>query len=167
MNPRAPIGPSWHMTDAQARPRTCDAPERREFDFWLGEWEVRDPGGTLAGRSSISSLFDGCALREEWTGERGHRGTSLNAWSPERGTWHQTWVDSSGLTLLLEGGMRHGAMVMEGDAPLPGEPGRVVRHRITWNRVDGDPDRLRQHWEAATGEGTWETLFDGRYSRAG
>jgi hypothetical protein len=58
-------------------------------------------------------------------------------------------------------------MVMEGDAPYPGEPGRVVRHRITWSRLDGDPDRLRQLWEAATGEDTWETLFDGRYSRSG
>jgi hypothetical protein len=155
------------MTDAAAGPGFCGAPERRQFDFWLGRWEVRDPAGTLAGHNSISSLFDGCALREEWRGESGHRGTSLNAWPPERGTWHQTWVDSSGLILLLEGGMRDGAMVMEGDAPLPGEPGRVVRHRITWSRLDGDPDRLRQHWEAADREGTWETLFDGRYSRAG
>ena len=155
------------MTDAESRPPACDEPERRQFDFWLGEWEVRQPDGTLVGRNTISPLFDGCALREEWRGESGHRGSSLNAWSPLRGRWHQTWVDSSGLTLLLDGGMRDGAMVMEGDAPLPGEPGRVVRHRITWSRLDGDPDRLRQHWEAATEEGTWETLFDGRYSRAG
>jgi hypothetical protein len=70
------------MTDAEAGRRACEAPERRQFDFWLGEWEVRDPAGTLAGHNSISSLFDGCALREVWHGESGHRGTSLNAWSP-------------------------------------------------------------------------------------
>jgi hypothetical protein len=155
------------MTDAASRPPACDEPERRQFDFWVGAWEVRQPDGTLVGRNTISPLFDGCALREEWRGESGHRGTSLNAWSPQSGTWHQTWVDSSGLTLLLEGGMRNGSMVMEGDAALPGEDGRVVRHRITWSVVDGDPHSLRQHWEAATDEGTWETLFDGRYSRAG
>jgi hypothetical protein len=155
------------MTDAEARPTSCAQPERRQFDFWVGEWEVRQPDGSLVGRNSISALFDGCALREEWRGESGHRGTSLNAWSPERGTWHQTWVDSSGLTLLLEGGIRDGAMVMEGEAPLPGDADRVVRHRITWSILDGDPHRLRQLWEAATEEGAWETLFDGRYSRAG
>jgi len=155
------------MTDTESRPPRCHEPERRQFDFWLGEWEVRQPDGTLVGRNTISLLFGGCALREEWRGESGHRGGSLNAWSPQRGSWHQTWVDSSGLTLLLDGGMRDGSMVMEGDAALPDGDGRVVRHRITWSVVDGNPDSLRQHWEAATEEGTWETLFDGRYSRAG
>lgn len=152
------------MTDEKAG-IACDVPERRQFDFWLGEWEVRDPEGRLAGRNSISSLFDGCALREEWRGKSGHRGTSLNAWSPARGTWHQTWVDGSGMLLLLEGGLRDGAMVMEGEAAFPGEPSRVVRHRISWSRIDEDPDRLRQHWEVAAEGGAWETVFDGRYRR--
>jgi hypothetical protein len=152
------------MTDQEAR-IACDEPERRQFDFWLGEWEVRDPEGTLAGHNSIISLFDGCALREEWRGESGHRGTSVNAWSPSRGTWHQTWVDASGMLLLLEGGLRDGAMVMEGEASFPGEPSRSMRHRISWSRVEDDPDQLRQHWEVAGESGAWETVFDGRYRR--
>jgi hypothetical protein len=152
------------MTDATQSPAACSEPERRQFDFWLGEWEVRDAEGNLAGRNTISVLFDGCGLREEWRGASGHRGTSLNAWSPQRRVWHQTWVDASGLLLELEGGLRGGAMVLEGRAALPGE--EVARqHRISWSVLADDRRMLRQHWEASTADGGWETIFDGRYRR--
>lgn len=153
------------MAEEAATRAACAAPEHRQFDFWLGEWEVRDPEGRLVGRNHITTLFDGCALHEEWRGESGHRGTSLNAWSPQRGAWHQTWIDSSGMLLLLDGGLRDGAMVLEGSAPLPDRPERVLRHRITWARIDGDPDRVRQHWETSVDADAWETVFDGRYFR--
>ena len=32
----------------------CDAPEFRQFDFWLGEWTVTKPDGQLAGTNRIS-----------------------------------------------------------------------------------------------------------------
>jgi hypothetical protein len=144
----------------------CSEPERRQFDFWLGLWDVHDPDGNLAGRNRIIALFDGCALREEWHGASGFRGTSLNSWSPQSGRWHQTWVDSSGLLLRLDGELRDGSMVMEGEAPLPGQGARVLRHRISWSPTAGNPDRLRQHWEVNVEDGAWETVFDGRYRRA-
>ena len=136
----------------------CADPARRGFDFWLGSWEVRGPAGRLAGHNQITSLFDGCALREEWTGVSGHRGTSLNAYSPDTGRWHQTWVDVDGQLLLLDGGLVDGAMVLEGDAG-------GVRHRISWSVMDDDGDQVRQHWETSADSVTWETAFDGRYSR--
>jgi hypothetical protein len=153
------------MTDELNRPPACAEPERRQFDFWIGVWDVHDPSGKVVGRNAITPLFEGCALREEWVGASGHRGTSLNAWSPHRRAWRQTWVDVSGLLLELEGAFRDGAMVLEGEAPLPGEPDRPLRHRITWSVVDGDPDRLRQHWETSASGADWETVFDGRYRR--
>jgi hypothetical protein len=144
---------------------SCDEPERRQFDFWQGTWDVSDAEGTLAGRNRITTLVGGCALREEWEGASGFRGTSLNAWSPATGHWHQTWVDASGLLLRLEGELRDGSMVMEGDAPLPGKELREVRHRITWTPDARDPDQLRQHWEVSADGSAWETVFDGRYQR--
>jgi hypothetical protein len=153
------------MTDDATDRRPCDETERRAFDFWIGEWEVHEPDGRLAGRNTITALFDGCALREEWRGESGHRGTSLNAWSPRTRTWRQTWVDSSGLVLDLSGGPVDGTMVLEGEAALPGPDERLRRQRITWSLIDGDADRVRQHWEASVPEGGWETVFDGRYRR--
>ena len=137
---------------------------RRQFDFWIGEWDVHTPEGRLAGRNVITAIVEGHGLREEWRGAGGLTGTSLNAWSDERQVWHQTWIDSSGTLLLLDGGLRDGAMVIEGDGRS--DDGRAVRHRITWSTVEGDPDRLRQHWEMSDDAGrTWETAFDGRYER--
>jgi hypothetical protein len=128
------------------------------FDFWIGEWEVHAPDGTHVGRSSITAPFETGMLAEHWRGDRGVEGRSLNAWDPERGCWHQTWMDSTGGVLLLDGDLRHGgAMVLEGiDAD--------ARHRITWTREDGG---VRQLWETSKDDGqSWETAFDGRYTRA-
>lgn len=142
--------------------------KRRDFDFWIGEWEVSEPDGTVAGRNRIEPLFDGMVLAEHWEGDSGLRGASYNVYAEGRGHWHQTWVDSSGSLLLLDGGLRDGAMVMEGTTPSRDDPGATVLHRITWSVLDGDPDRLRQHWEASRDDGsTWETVFDGRYRRIG
>jgi hypothetical protein len=143
----------------------CSSPEHRQFDFWLGEWEVRTPRGDVAGRNTIQRVVGGCGLREDWRGARGMIGTSLNTYSEARGEWHQTWIDSSGTLLLLDGGIQDGAMVLEGEAPLGGGHGASLRHRITWSVVDGDPDHVRQHWETSDDGSSWETAFDGHYHR--
>ena len=92
----------------------CTAADNNAFDFWLGEWNVYGPKGKLAGRNSIKKEYDGCVVHERYETERGYRGESLNMYDPARKVWHQTWVDSSGLLLILEGGPQNGAMVLLG-----------------------------------------------------
>jgi hypothetical protein len=141
-------------------------PEMRQFDFWIGDWVVREPDGTLAGHNRIESILGAAALRESWRGESGHAGTSLNAWDPVRGVWRQAWTDVNGFWLWLEGGLQGGAMILEGERPSQADPSQSVRHRISWSLIDGDPDHLRQHWEVSEDDAaTWQTLFDGRYTR--
>ncbi len=143
----------------------CSDPSRREFDFWLGDWEVRGPKGRVVGHNRIRRTVDGCGLREEWRGAGGVVGTSLNIWVAERGVWHQTWIDSTGTLLLLEGGLHAGVMVLEGDSADPEQPAKTIRNRISWSVVDGDPDHVRQHWQTSTDGKKWETAFDGHYIR--
>lgn len=139
----------------------------RDFDFWLGEWEVTTPDGTVAGHNRIERLFDDVGIAEHWEGVSGLRGASYNVYAAARGHWHQTWVDSSGLLLMLDGGLRDGVMVLEGSVPSR-DGGGQAHHRISWSVIDGDPDLVRQHWEtSADGGASWETLFDGRYRRIG
>ncbi len=127
------------------------------FDFWIGEWEVHDPEGSHVGRNSITALYDTGSLAEHWRGDRGVEGHSLNAWDASRGCWHQTWVDSTGGVLQLDGGVRDGAMVLEG-------VDEGVRQRITWTV---EAEGVRQLWETSKDDGaSWETAFDGRYRRA-
>lgn len=90
-------------------------------------------------------------------------GRSLNAYDAAAGRWHQTWVDSCGDLLLLDGGLVGDAMVLEGTTP--GETGAVPeRQRIT---STPGPDGVRQHRESSADDGaTWATAFDGRYGDA-
>ena len=139
----------------------CEAPEHRQFDFWLGHWNVHTPDGQLAGVNTISAEYGGCVLHERYDTGRGYSGESLNLYDAGRQRWHQTWVDTSGTLLLLEGGLRGESMVLEGQTT--GKDGVVTRHRITWTpNADGS---VRQHWESATTEDEWQTAFDGTYTR--
>jgi hypothetical protein len=136
-----------------------------EFDFWIGEWDVFGPKGKQAGTNSITAPFGNGVIAEHWHGVGGFEGHSLNAYDASRGCWHQTWVDSSGSLLLLDGGLRDGAMVLEGIAPSEVDTGRLDRQRITWS-PGGDSYDVRQHWEVSADDGaTWTTAFDGYYRR--
>jgi hypothetical protein len=139
----------------------CDTPAHRGFDFWLGEWEVRTPDGKLAGVNRIEREYGGCVLHERYTTGRGYSGESLNVYDAPRSMWHQTWVDSAGTLLLLEGGLQAGRMVLEGRTVAP--DGRTTRHRITWT-PNADAS-VRQFWESTDSEGRWTTAFDGLYTR--
>ena len=102
------------------------------------------------------------ALAEHWHGAGGYEGRSLNAYDATRGHWHQTWLDSTGGVLMLDGGLVDGAMVLEGLAPGE-DPSAMLLQRITWTPEDGG---VRQHWQSSADDGgTWVTVFDGRYRR--
>jgi hypothetical protein len=147
------------LTQAAALPKPCASPEYRQFDFWLGEWNVL-VAGKPAGVNRITPLLGGCAVREEWKGASGLTGTSLNMWDSARKRWSQTWVDDKGTVLFLVGGLQGSKMVLEGDTP--DGKGGTVRNRITWTPL---PKGLRQVWEtSADGGKSWGVAFDGEYS---
>ena len=152
------LGGFMSETSAQ-QTSSCTATEHRQFDFWLGNWDVKGPKGNVVGTNSITSEFGGCVLQEHWTNSQGSRGSSFNIFSSQDHLWHQAWVDDGGTFLNLIGEFKDGKMVLMDDAP-------VITNRITWNLVDGDKDRVRQHWEQTQDGGkTWTTAFDGLYVR--
>ena len=150
----------------------CDAGEHRQFDFWLGDWEVRTPDGKLAGTNRIGREYDGCVLHDRYTTGGSYSGESLNVYDAPRKAWHQTWVDTSGTLLLLEGGLRDGRMVLEGglrdgrmvlEGRTAGADAQTTKHRITWTP---NPDgTVRQFWESTDAKGQWTTAFEGLYRR--
>lgn len=142
-------------------PVPCRAPEYRQFDFWVGDWDVRTPDGKPAGSNRIERILNGCALRETWKGASGTNGTSVNSWDSGTRRWHQTWVDDGGLLLNLEGGLRAGRMVLVGETVSP--TGDRALQRITWSSLSGG--RVRQLWEQSADAGkTWMIAFEGIYS---
>lgn len=151
-----------HPAPAQTAP-PCSLPEHRQFDFWIGDWEVYDSSGTRLGENLVTSELGGCALMEHWQASRGaSRGNSYNIYDRRTGRWHQTWVDNGGLLLLLDGGLQGAAMVLQGQIRDP--TGAIVEQRISWSPA---PDGVvRQHWEQSKdGGASWTTVFDGYYRR--
>jgi hypothetical protein len=149
------------LSFAASPPPACTDAAHRAFDFWLGDWQVYKPDGKLAGRNRITREYGGCVIHEHYTTEYGYSGESLNIYDASRKVWHQTWVDNSGLLLILEGGLRDRAMVLEGKTT--GADGAITNQRITWTpNADGS---VRQLWEASKAKGEWTTSFDGKYIR--
>lgn len=148
---------------AQPTAPACAAPEHRQFDFWIGDWEVVAlKTGKLAGHNSIRRETTGCVLHENYTTPGGYQGQSLNIYDAARKVWHQTWVDNGGLLLVIEGGWRGDRMVMQG--ATTGADGKRTLNRISW--IPNADGTVRQHWEQSKDAGkAWATAFDGLYRR--
>jgi tetratricopeptide (TPR) repeat protein len=71
----------------------------REFDFWVGTWDVRANGAapdSPASQNVITLEYDGCVVQEHWRSAGGATGSSFNIYDASRKAWFQTWVDSTG-----------------------------------------------------------------------
>ena len=144
---------------ASAAPQNpCVDEQHRQFDFWVGKWDVYGPKGSLAGHSLIEKVYNGCGVRENWMPLNDQTGGSLNIYVPEEKRWEQYWIDSGGSRAIFTGGWNGKAMVIQGKWAGP-----LVRMTYSKN-ADGS---VRQFGEQSTDEGkTWATSFDLTYRPA-
>lgn len=159
-----PLSASAQKKRAVASPKgpPCSSPAYKQFDFWVGEWEVQTPKGTPAGENKVEKILDGCALRESWTSIDGSHGNSLTTYDAPASRWTQTFVDDLGMVLVLDGEFRDGKMTLSGRRS--GSRGSSTLNRIVWQKMEGD--RIRQRWEQSSDDGrNWTLLFEGIYSR--
>ncbi|MCI0524273.1 MAG: hypothetical protein L0Y75_03335, partial [Acidobacteria bacterium] len=146
---------STSQANAQPPAEPCGAkPEYRQFDFWIGEWDVQ-AGGQRAGTNSVQLILDKCVVFENWSGARGMNGKSFNIYNAAKGKWQQTWVDSRGNVLELHGEFKDGAMRFAGETPS--RSGGRTLHKLSFFPLEGG--RVRQLWESSQDEGkTWSTV---------
>ena len=147
-----------------------DIPQAREFDFWVGEWDVYPNGAaTLVGHSKIEMAAGGCMILENWTavGPMPHTGKSMNYINSVTGKWEQFWIGSGGLTVsnpqkFVNGEYRDGAMRFEFEQT--GRSGQKQIGRFIF--FNEGPDQVRQFNEVSTDGGkTWTTVYDFVYKR--
>lgn len=153
-------------TPAPPSPPACQASEHRQFDFWVGDWDVY-PTGTdkLVAHSKIEKLYAGCAVRENWMPLTGAGGGSLNNFTTDDKRWHQTWVDSSNSRVDFTGGLVGGKMVLVGDWKGVNGPGKDAIIRMTYSK--GADGSVRQLGEQSTDHGlSWQPNFDFTYRPA-
>jgi hypothetical protein len=144
-------------------PSPCSSPEHRQFDFWIGEWDVALPDGQVAGRNRIESVEGGCGLQENWTaaGPQASTGRSINAYSSGDRKWHQIWLGSGGLLMHLSGTFTGDTLLLEGNTT--GRTGQTIQHRLSFTRR-GD-GTIRQFWQTSSDGTSWQTAFEGIYTR--
>ena len=139
-----------------------DRPELRQFDFWVGDWDVYDAKGVKVGDNKIELLLDGHLIQETWTSARGGTGRSLNYFDPKSGVWKQHWVDDKGGIVRYRGSVKNGAMHFSGESISP--KGEVEIARVTLQPLsDGRVHHLIKH--SKDGGKNWYTYFDGTYVR--
>lgn len=146
----------------QQKEKPCSTPEYRQFDFWVGEWDVYNPKEELVGKSRIEKVEGDCVILENYTGRKGYSGRSLNVYNPARKQWQQFWVDNRGGILEFSGTLEGKELRYTGKSIGP--KGVTVHHKLTFH--DQGKDRVRQVWEQSRDDGkTWTTVFDGMYHR--
>src|SRR5262249_17662440 len=114
----------------------CSAREYRQFDFWIGDWNVLAPDGTMAGHNRVDRIEGGCGLQETWTGAGGGTGRSINTYSPADKQWHQYWLGSGGGILNLAGAFEGDTLTLRGASAPAGSA--TVENRLQFTRnADG------------------------------
>lgn len=148
-----------------ANPCMGDAPSR-QFDFWVGEWNVYLAGTTtLVGHSLIQMVSGGCALLENWDALGGaSNGKSLNFVDPATHKWRQNWIGSytNGAQDFINGEYIDKAMrftFTTTDAQGHKLDGRFIFY-------NEGADQVRQLSETSADEGkTWTTVYNFSYRR--
>ncbi len=141
----------------------CKLPEHRQFDFWVGTWDVSPTGqDRVVARSVVENIYGGCVIRENWMPASGTPGGSLNTYDPADNRWHQEWMDASNARVSFVGYLAEGKMVLTGNwrgAQKPGQEGLV---RMTYSRLDAGA--VRQLGQISLDKGaTWKPFFDFTY----
>ena len=140
--------------------RPCKAGAYRQFDFWIGDWDVQSPTGQPLGSNLVTNEQDGCLLIEHWHSGRGvESGTSFNYYDIHDKKWHQLYIDNLGDAESyppLTGELRDGKMVL-----LTEVKDNAVS-RWTWYLMS--PGHVRQMAEQSSDGGkTWQTTWDSVY----
>ena len=152
------------MEEAHSKIAPCEGDAHsREFDFWVGEWDVFNRGSeTKVGTSRIEKTLDGCLLIENWSGTVGDTGKSFNTVNPGTGHWQQYWVASNGTVTLYDGDIENGEMRFMGTVHARGAGPTAVRLTFT-PLPDGS---VRQHGEKlGADKHEWVTTYDFVYRK--
>ena len=158
------------------KPFDCSDQVYRQFDFWVGEWDVvpnpdtrpagtpPPPPGAKPASNEIQKAHSGCVLIENWVAQ-GQTGQSFNIYDRASQRWHQAWVDSNGGLHQYWGRLENGNMVFQGDVPLGPASKFAGRRTIRLTFFPLGPDRVRQFSESLGTDGTWSVNYDLIYTR--
>lgn len=135
-----------------------EQPEK-QFDFWLGEWDVTwGEDGTAT--NHVLRIMDDKIIQENFSSPD-LKGMSVSSYDRERGVWCQAWVDNSGTYLDFTGRFEDGKMTLVRDAIVKGE---TCKQRMVWFNIEDN--QFDWNWERSDDRGkTWRALWELKYKR--
>ena len=143
----------------------CEDTEFRQFDFWVGDWDVVSASDSVhQGSSHVAKEMGDCVIWENWTSADGpYFGKSYNTWNVNLKRWEQYWVDNAAGVIFFHGVIKDGIMdYWTDDVPQPGG-GTLLRHLQFFNL---GPDKVRQFSQGSNDSGkTWHVEYDFIYTR--
>jgi hypothetical protein len=141
-------------------------PEARQFDFWLGTWDVFVTANmsVKAGTNKITRTSEGCVILENWDATGPHTGMSMNYYDPNRRKWQQKWAGSGqDIQEFYDGEYIGNEMRFKFTGTNP--DGTTYPGRLTFTNMTGS-GKVRQHSERTSdGGATWQTIYDFTYVR--
>ena len=162
---------------------SCEDPEARQLDFWVGEWNVdarmRAPGveewspNQTWVATRVRADLGGCVIVEESL-DRGETGTevvglSMSSYNSHLGQWQQVWMDNKGQTFEYVGGLEGDDFVLYLEHTTSAGDRLVTLQLATLIRMvfrDIEKKRLVWSYEYSTDEGrTWKATNEAVYTR--
>jgi tetratricopeptide (TPR) repeat protein len=141
-------------------------PLNRQFDFWIGEWDVvTADGANPAGSSKIELILGDCVIQENWTsaGNIGYQGKSFNIYNADLNRWEQFWNDNAGGMIHFYGGLNDRVMDFWTDK-IPQKDGTKLKRHLQF--IPSGKDKVRQFSQGSTDGGkTWKVEYDFIYTR--
>jgi len=143
----------------------CEDSEFRQFDFWIGDWDVTSTGDTIKrGTSHIAREMGSCVIWENWSSAgSAYFGKSYNTYNVNLHRWEQYWVDNSAGAIFFYGNLKDGVMdYWTDDVPQPN--GDKLRRHLQFFNLS--PDTVRQFSQGSIDGGkTWNVEYDLTYHR--
>ncbi len=136
-------------------------PEYKQFDFWVGDWNVF-VNGNRVGTNRIDHLDEGCVLMENWDANGSQVGISINYYDPALSKWRQVYVWDAGFVTEFTGSFENGAMTFF--AAARGAGGQTGRQRMVFRQLA--KDSVTQVTDQTFDDGkTWTNVWNSVYVR--
>lgn len=151
----------FQFSFGQSPKKPCSAPESKQFDFWVGEWDASWEGGQ--GTNTITKIFNGCVIHEEFKakGDAPFLGLSNSVYNSNTNKWQQTWVDNGGGYLDFLGEWVKDRMILSRSFE---KDDQTIFQRMIWYNIT--EDAFDWNWENSKDGGkTWDLNWKIKYTK--
>jgi hypothetical protein len=150
----------------------CESAEAKQFDFWLGNWNIKQKILKADGswfeskaKTRVTKILDGCAVQENWEGEvqffwegmqkpEKIKALSVRSFDVKTEIWKINWMDTRNPQFsTFEGNFANGKG--EFFRKVVGENGKETIIRITFSDIKSNSVR----WDLAVSSDNGKTFI--------